>query len=324
MRSSAGISSRRVLITGANGFVGANLARRLVHDGHEVHALLRPSRDRWRLSELAGDLIVHEGAVQDRSEVTGLVNAVQPEWIFHLAAYGAYPEQKDLDAMIETNVKGTAHLADAAQAAGVKAFVNAGSSSEYGFKDHAPKEDELLEPNSDYAVTKAAASLYCQSLARRTGLPAITLRLYSVYGPYEEPSRLIPTLIRQGLQGTLPPLVSPGTARDYVHVNDVCEAFLLAAEGAPTRGGSIYNVGTGRQTALRDVVEVARRLMDVREAPRWDSMAPRSWDTDKWWSDPASIKSELGWSARLDLEEGLRQTIQWSKQESKGAPRRRE
>src|SRR6185436_2537188 len=108
---------------------------------------------------------------------------------------------------------------------GFEAFVNAGSSSEYGFKDHAPAETEWLEPNSDYAVTKAAATLYCRQVAVSGRLPLCTLRLYSIYGPYEEPTRLIPTLILHGTEGALPALAAPDTARDYVHVDDASEAY---------------------------------------------------------------------------------------------------
>ena len=315
MRTSIRTSpSRRVLITGGSGFVGANLARRLARDGHEVHALLRPARNRWRLEAFPGRLIVHAGTVADRPGTTALVRDVRPQWIFHLAAHGAYPEQRDLEAMIQTNIMGAVNLIDASADAGVEAFINAGSSSEYGFKDHAPSESEVLEPSSDYAFTKASATLYCQSVAKRTGLPAVTLRLYSVYGPYEQPTRLIPTLIRMGLEKRLPPLVNPEIARDYVYVDDVSDAFVLAAESAGAHKGAIYNLGSGRQTTLSEVVEVVRELLGISARPHWRSMAPRSWDTSTWVADPSLIRSELGWTPTTPLSQGLERTIAWTKQ----------
>ena len=207
--------ARRVLVTGASGFVGANLARRLLADGHDVHLVLRPSHQPWRVEELRDSVTVHSVDIDDREGLELAFAAARPEWIFHLAAHGAYPQQRDFDRMIVTNVHGTGHLLATAEQAGFDAFVHAGTSSEYGYKDHAPSEHELVEPNSPYAVSKAAATQFCRMTGQRTGLPIRTLRLYSAYGPYEEPTRLIPTLIVEGLQGRLPPLVNPDVARDY-------------------------------------------------------------------------------------------------------------
>jgi len=303
--------SRRVLVTGASGFVGANLARRLLADGHDVHLLLRPKHKPWRLEEIVSEVTIHQVDLSDHAGVEKAMAASRPHWVFHLAAHGAYPTQKDTGQMIETNVRGTANLLQAASNARVEAFVNAGTSSEYGYKDHAPDEDERVEPNSDYAVTKAAATMFCRHAAMRTGLPVTTLRLYSVYGPHEEPSRLVPTLIVQGLEGRLPPLVNPDIARDYIYVDDACDAFVLAAATADQDPGVVYNVGSGVQTTLRDIVAAARRILGVKAEPVWGSMPERSWDTNVWISDPSKIKARLGWSPRHDLESGLGETIAW-------------
>jgi nucleoside-diphosphate-sugar epimerase len=190
-------------------------------------------------------------------------------------------------------------------------LVNTGSSSEYGFKDHAPSETDWLEPNSHYAVTKASATLFSRYTGQSGRILLPTLRLYSVYGPYEEPDRLLPTVILRGLAGELPPLVQPDVARDYVHVDDVCAAYLSAASGPGREPGAVYNVGTGVQTTLRDVVEVARRLLGIVAQPVWGSLAPRSWDTSVWVADTRKIRSELGWQPRVKFEEGLRRMVEW-------------
>lgn len=291
--------------------MGANLARRMLREGHEVHLLLRPSHQPGRVDEIRADVTVHEVDVEDDQGVERAFTAARPEWIFHLAAYGAYPEQRDFERMLETNVRGTEWLLAAAERTGFEAFVNAGTSSEYGYKDHAPTESEVLEPNSPYAVTKAAATHLCVMAARRAGLPIRTLRLYSAYGPYEEPTRLVPTLVVKGLGGALPSLANPDIARDYVLVDDVCDAFELAAATREQEPGVIYNVGTGVQTTLREIVEVSRRLLGVEEEPSWGSMEQRAWDTNVWVSDPSLIKSCLGWEPRHDLARGLARTVEW-------------
>jgi UDP-glucose 4-epimerase len=303
--------SRRALLTGASGFVGAVLARRLLADGHEVHLILRPTHNPWRVAEIVNEVTVHHIELGDHADVERVVAAVKPDWIFHLAAHGAYPSQRDLDTMIATNVIGTANLVQAVERVGCEALINTGSSSEYGLKDHAPAEDEWLEPNSDYAVTKASATLFCRHAAQRTRLPIITLRLYSVYGAYEEPRRLVPTLIVKGLEGNLPPLVNPDVARDYVHVDDVCDAYMLAASTPSHELGAVYNVGTGVQTTLREIVDATCRLLAIKTEPVWGSMPERSWDTNVWISNPARIKASLGWAAQVDLEQGLSRTVNW-------------
>jgi nucleoside-diphosphate-sugar epimerase len=303
---------KRVLLTGATGFVGANLARRLLADGHELHLSVRPESRRWRIEGIEGRVRVHAADLCAGDSVQRLVSDVRPEWIFHLAAYGSYSSQTDVDRMVATNVAATIHLVEACARAGFEAFLHAGSSSEYGYKDHAPPEDEWLEPNSHYAVTKASATHFCRYTAQKQNLPITTLRLYSVYGPYEEPTRFLPTLIREGLAGRLPPLVNPDVARDFVFTEDVVEAFRLAAEKATAiPRGSVYNVGTGVQTSIRQVVELARRTLGVSEEPRWGSMPDRQWDTGVWIADNRKIDRELGWRPRVSFAEGFGKMAEW-------------
>ena len=305
---------KRVIITGGTGFVGANLARRLLGEGHEAHLLVRPNHAVWRIEEIRRHVRLHELQLHDAGAVTRVVSEIRPEWIFHLAAHGAYSWQTDLEQMVLTNIRGTINLVNACLQTGFEAFVNTGSSSEYGFKDHAPAESDTLEPNSHYAVTKAAATMFCRYTAqsRRVHLP--TLRLYSVFGPYEDPGRLLPALIQQGLKGELPPLADPDVARDFVYVDDVVEAFLLAARVRTREWGAIYNVGTGATTTLREVVDVARRVMHIGAEPVWNTMPNRSWDTNVWVSDNRKIRSELHWQQRGNFETGFRLMLDWFRQ----------
>lgn len=305
------MTSRRAIVTGAGGFVGACLARRLLAEGHAVELWVRPGSDRWRLDALAGEAPIVDVELTDDDAVLAAVRRAGPEWIFHLAAHGAYSWQTDLRRILEVNAIATTTLAEAAVAAGCQSFIHAGSSSEYGFKDHPPHEDELPEPNSAYAVGKAAATAYCRWLAQREGALVRTLRLYSVYGPWEASGRLVPTLVALGLEGRLPPLVAPDVARDFVFVEDVCDAFLLAAVERSGDLAGVYNVGTGHQTTLRELVDVARAALSIAEEPEWGTMDARSWDTATWVADPRRIARELGWRPRTALEDGLRATGAW-------------
>jgi nucleoside-diphosphate-sugar epimerase len=309
----------RALVTGAAGFVGANLVRRLLADGHEVHALVRAGTDRWRLDEVVGEIQLGEVELRDAESVAAAFAGVGPEVVFHLGTRGAYSWQADAREILETNVLGTSNVVEACVPAGVRVLVNTGSSSEYGRKDHAPAESEALEPNSVYGVAKAAATLLGSVAADLHGLAVTTLRLYSVYGRYEEPGRFVPALVEAALRESLPPLASPNVARDFVWVGDVVDAYLRASSVPDARG--VYNVGSGRQTTLAEAVEVARRVFGVTEEPSWSSMPDRSWDTELWLADVAKIERELGWRPTVDFEEGLVRTAAWLRDD--GSARKR-
>ncbi|MBI4963778.1 MAG: GDP-mannose 4,6-dehydratase [Desulfomonile tiedjei] len=300
-----------VVITGASGFVGANLARHLLGLGHRVNLILRERHADWRIRDILNDVIVHLADLRDSNLLTRVIKGIRPEWVFHLAAHGAYSSQSDARQILETNLMGTVNLVHACMETEFEVLVNTGSSSEYGFKDHAPTETEMLEPNSYYAVGKASATMLCGYIARSRGVRIPTLRLYSVYGPYEEPTRLMPTLVLKGLQNALPPLVDPDIARDFVYVDDVVQAYLLAAMVQDQDRDVVYNVGTGVQTSIREVVAIARRQLNITTEPKWASMTNRIWDTGTWVSDSGLIKQKLEWRPRYSFEQGFSKMVEW-------------
>jgi nucleoside-diphosphate-sugar epimerase len=301
----------KALVTGAAGFVGANLVASLAGEGHDVVAWARPDGPNWRLDHLGGEIEVVSVDLLDRDAVDAAIRAAGADHIFHLAANGAYSWQRDAELIMQTNLVGTVHLLDACRRQGFEAFVNAGSSSEYGLKDHAPSEDELPEPNSEYATMKAAATLHCRFLAQRDDLHVVTLRLYSVFGPWEEPGRLMPTLVARGLEGGLPPLVSPDTPRDFVSVRDAERAFTTVASRDDLERGTVLNIGSGRQTTLREVVAVAREQLGIKVEPSWGTEPQRSWDVPIWVGDVRRARERLGWEVEDDLGTGFARLVAW-------------
>jgi UDP-glucose 4-epimerase len=301
----------RALVTGAGGFVGANLAARLAEEGHDVVAWTHPGSPTWRLDHLADAIEVVPVELLNPDAVATGIRSARPDWVFHLAAHGAYSWQRDPELIMQTNLVATVRLLAACQGHGFNAFVHAGTSSEYGFQDHAPSEGELSEPNSDYATMKAAATMHCRFVAQRDDVHVVTLRLYSVYGPWEEPGRLMPTLVARGLEGRLPPLVSPDTPRDFVSVRDTERAFLLAAGRDGVERGSVFNIASGRETKLREVVEVARAQMEIDAEPQWGTEPQRSWDAAVWVGDASRAREQLGWHAEDDLPTGFARLVDW-------------
>jgi nucleoside-diphosphate-sugar epimerase len=306
----ASLQGERLLVTGATGFVGANLCHRLAELGCEVHALLRPGSDRWRIADLSEQLHIVEADLLDADAVAQAVRAADPTVVYHLAAHGAYPNQADMTRITLTNVNGLVHLLTACAGSHCRLFVNTGSSSEYGRKLFAMRETDALEPTSYYAVAKAAQTLLCQAATRSSSFPIVTLRLFSVYGPYEEPGRLVPNLMRAALLGETIDMVDPSTSRDFIHVDDVIDLYLMADRLAGL-SGEILNVGTGVQTSLESLVATVGEVHGEPVDARWGSMDARPWDTSTWVADVSKTRRLLGWQAPTGLREGVARSLAW-------------
>lgn len=300
----------RVLISGATGFIGANLTRRLVAEGAQVHAVARAGRDASRLRQLIPAVTFHPVDLTDR---TGLVRAARtaaPQFIFHLGALGASRHDLDRAQLFLTNVLGTINLVDATEGLAYTRFVHIGGSSEYGPKHEMVREADCLAPVTPYGASKAAATLACRQFARAQQRPLVILRPFSVYGPWEAPTRLIPTAIRAALEGQAMDLTAPGYRRDLIFVDDVVDACLLAAT-VDLPHGEIINIGTGREWSNEDVVRTIESLSGRPIRARVGRYPARRSDTDHWVADITKAETLLGWKPAWTLTAGLERTISW-------------
>jgi nucleoside-diphosphate-sugar epimerase len=236
-----------ILVTGASGFVGANLFKTLTAVRDDVYAIVHREKS-WRLVEVKDERVIAVD-LNDYAAAKNLINSVAPQTVFDCAAYGAYSFEEDANLIYQTNFQSIVNFVGLIASQPFAAFIHAGSSSEYGTNCAAPSEDSVCEPNSPYAVSKVAVASYLRFMGKQHGFPCVSLRLYSVYGPLEDTSRLLPNLLRQALAGKLPPLVDPRTSRDFIHVDDVCAAFIMAAAKMhPGLYGENFNIGTGIKT----------------------------------------------------------------------------
>ena len=300
----------RVLITGGSGFLGACLAHDLVAEGHDVHLLLRPEYQGWRLKTLAGHYTPQEADLCDADAVRSVVAASRPEVIYHLATHGAYPSQRDRRTILATNLLGTANLLDALDGHDYRALVHAGSSSEYGHQDDPMRETDRLEPRTDYAVTKAAATLLCQAEAFR-GRPVVTVRVFSAYGPWEEPSRLVPYVMDCCYRGVNPRCTAGLQPRDFIYAADVV-ALLKRAAHHPAAMGQILNAGTGCQQRVRDMVEAIVAVCGGGKVQPEFGSEPLRPDEPVCWRASIELTTALtGWRPRYDLRGGIELMWQW-------------
>lgn len=303
-------SKRIYMITGATGFIGSCLLRKLVARNEKVHLLVRKKAQAWRIRDMLRNTTVHFSDLSDESTLTKLVKKIKPDIIYHLATYGAYPFQDNAEVCIKTNIAGTLNLLKATSRIDYELFVNTGSSSEYGFKKLPIKETDSLEPVSYYAVSKCAQTLLCTYFAKERKKPIVTLRPFSVYGPYEDRNRFIPVLLKSLFFQKQMNLVSPDIARDWVYVDDMVNAYLLIRE-LRCYSGEVFNIGTGKQTTIKEVVGLAAKITGKTTHCIWGGMNNRKWDTPHWVADVTKTKKLLGWSPQFDLRLGLSATWTW-------------
>jgi nucleoside-diphosphate-sugar epimerase len=298
----------KTLVTGATGFIGSHLVRRLLADGGDVIAAVRAGSSTWRLEDVLAHVEVVEldlsAPFADRlqRELRGV------EVIQHLAASGVDPRGDSGEDVVAANVIGTLRLLELAAGVGVRRLVYCGSCFEYG-SGSSLAESAVPQPQSDYAASKSAAWLLAHSYSRRNGLPVVSLRPFTVYGPHESSYRLVPSTIMGALDGTSIELTQGEQTRDFVYVDDAVGAFVAAAAAEAPAGGT-FNVCTGVETAVSDL---ARTVVEVAGGGDLRLGARPYRDNELWQlsGDPRAAADELPWRAETPLREGLERTIDW-------------
>lgn len=303
----------RVLITGGTGFVGSNFVYKFLELGYEAHLIVRENSNLKRIESIMDRVLLHTVDLFNEREVVECVQKIQPTIILHFAAYGAYPaRQKETRATIDTNVLATINLLHACNKLSFKCFINAGSSSEYGEKDHPMTEDELTEPNGLYGVTKVASTLYCNYFAKKFDLPIITARLFSPYGYFDNEHRLMPSIIRSALNNEVFNAPSPSPVRDFIFIEDVMSAYLKIIENANSIKGQVFNIASGVQRSIGDVVAIMEEITNRRINVVYGRVGINQHEPKMWVADISKIQRTLEWAPQTTLKDGLKKNIEWS------------
>lgn len=309
-----------ILVLGASGFIGANIFFTLSQHRDDVFGCSRNITSNWRYKEYYAWRRLIDADITKFNKLNDLIKDIKPRTVFNLSSYGGHSHQTDIEKIHRVNYLGTLNIIKSLP--GLKSvLVQAGSSSEYGLNNKAPRENDQLEPNSDYGVSKIGASYLIRYYGKIMHPPAMHLRLYSIYGPWQERRTLMPVLISNCLENKWPNLVHRDTSHDFVYVDDCVNAFIKSAlslhQGKNT--GESVNIATGVKTTIGDLVNTVKKIINVTAEPEYGSMSDRIQDSQNWYGNPELANKILNWHSRTSLEEGIRLLIDWEKKFKKTA-----
>ena len=297
--------TRRIFITGAGGFVGAATARAALANGHEVHALVRRA-GADRLAGLTGNMHQHVADLSNSAAISELLTRIEPEIVIHSAWEGVGGALRSGDIQFD-NIRTTLSLADAAISVGVEKFIGIGSQAEYGRFDRRISEDDLPHPTMLYGAAKLSANHLARQRARESGMRFAWLRLFSVYGPGDNPNWLIPSVAASLMHGVAPKCTLGTQNWDYLHIEDVAGAVLAAAVTEEATG--IFNLSSGAPITVRAIIERLRDLAAPGLPLRFGEIAFGPDQIMHLEGDNSRLKTATGWTAVIDSLEGLADVV---------------
>ena len=307
---------RRVLVTGAGGFIGSHLAERLVEAGATVRCLVhynsRGSAGWLDTSPLAAEMEIVTGDIADRDSVARVSRDART--VFHLASLIAIPYSYIApDSYARINIGGALNVLQSARELEIERVVHTSTSEVYGTARFSPMdESHPLQGQSPYSASKIGADKMAEAFHLSFGLPVVTVRPFNTYGPRQSARAVIPTIITQCLADARIRLGNLTPTRDLNFVSDTVEGFLLAGEIAAAVGHTI-NLGSGRETSIRELVAAIGRLcgVDPQIVTEAERQRVKGSEVERLVADASLAQELLGWRPRLDLEEGLATTVDW-------------
>ena len=309
-------TGKRVLVTGAGGFIGSHLAEALVTAGADVRAMVLynslGSRDWLDHSALAGNMEIFAGDICDHNSVRDATRGV--ECVFHLAALIAIPYSYGAPlSYVRTNVEGTLNVLQAARDEGCARIVHTSTSEVYGSAEYVPiDERHPLKGQSPYSASKIGADKIAESFHRSFATPVVTLRPFNTFGPRQSARAVIPTVISQCLAGQPVRLGGLSPTRDFTYVSDTVSGFMLAAQAAAVVGETI-NLGVGREISIGDlaatIIELTGCGLEIETEPK--RQRPEASEVERLLSNNSRARDLLGWQPTVSLRDGLSKTISW-------------
>ncbi|KUO49054.1 MAG: CDP-abequose synthase [Desulfitibacter sp. BRH_c19] len=307
---SGSFANKKVLITGASGFIGSHLVKRMLEENAQVSIIARDGSDLWRVQSLIKDFAIYKADLRDSRKINLCMNKVKPDYIFNMAAYGVDARQKDYFIAVNTNIIGTMNILNSSISTGCKKFLNIGTCMEYGDKKEIIKEDCHLEPFNIYGSTKAATTLLAHQIAAENKIDIVTLRAFGIFGENEGSHKFFPHIILSVLNKVDVNLTGCEQYRDYCYVENIIDGFVLAAHNDAIKN-EIFNIGTGMIYQLKYYVNKVYEKMEAVKKPNYGAIPYRSGEVWRPHPDITKIQKLLKWKPKISLEEGLNRTILW-------------
>lgn len=304
-----------ILITGATGFIGSNITRKLANSENRLILFIKQDSNLWRLNDVTSKCEVHKVDLLEAEHLTKKIKTIKPDIVFHCASYGVLSYQKDANLIIQTNVTGTNNLMNALVETGsVRKFINLGSTFEYGPKCNDILETEIPEPVSLYGITKVAQTNLARYFALQRGLPTLTLRIFTPYGPYEQTGRLIPNIIQSIIKKKTLDIISPKAKRDFIYIDDVVTAMIKAAKSRFVNG-EIFNIGNGKEYSVEEIIHIAEKITGDKLKVNFTKGKEREFDKfGKFGFANIEKAKKLRWRPTHSINEGMVATYQWFKE----------
>jgi len=309
---------KKVLVTGADGFIGSHLVEMLLADGYKVKALSQyNSFNDWGWLEdidcRQKNIDVLTGDIRDPHFCKFITKDV--DIIFHLAALIAIPYSYIApDSYVDTNIKGTLNICQAARENGCERIIHTSTSEVYGTAQYVPiNEDHPMQAQSPYSATKIAADAMAMSFYNAFDLPVTIARPFNTYGPRQSARAVIPTIITQISNGVKEIKLGDVTpTRDFNYVEDTCRGFIALAKCNESIGQTV-NIGSNSEISIGDTLDLIRELMgsDVRFVTDGERLRPSKSEVFRLWCDNTKIKELTGFESKVDIRQGLKQTIDW-------------
>ncbi len=312
-----GLAGVPVLVTGATGFIGSHLTRRLVEEGARVHALTSTVSSVYpvRLLDIRDQISLHGANLNDSGALEAVVSEHTPRVVFHLGAYTHVGKSwARMDECVQTNIQGTVNLLQALSRTTYDRVIYTSSSEVYGDVAVPFREDTPVRPLSPYSVSKYAGEVFCRMLRKGKGWPVVVVRPFNAYGPAQSPDRIIPEIIVKALRGEDLLMTQGRQTREFNYVGDLVDGFLKAAI-APGIEGEVFNLGGGEEIAIRDLAVTILDLMDNPIEAQIGALPDRPTEIWSMRSDVTKAREQLGIEPARPLREGLEQTIAWYRQE---------